>query len=84
MIKQLTIISGKGGTGKTSIAGAFASLAENKVLADCDVDAANLHLLLHPRIQEEHDFKGLDTAKIDETKCIKCKKCSEHCRFNAI
>jgi MinD superfamily P-loop ATPase len=83
-MKQLTVISGKGGTGKTSIVGAFAALAKDKVLADCDVDAADLHLLLDPRIVEEEDFKALKTAVIDGKKCVRCGKCAEHCRFDAI
>ncbi len=83
-MKQLTVISGKGGTGKTSIVGAFAALAENKVLADCDVDAADLHLLLQPKVIEEQDFKALKKAVIDESKCVRCGACVEHCRFQAI
>ncbi|MFC2163082.1 ATP-binding protein [Candidatus Altiarchaeota archaeon] len=83
-IKQLTVISGKGGTGKTSIVGAFACLAKDKVLADCDVDAADLHLLLHPSTVEEQDFKAMKTARIDDSKCIQCGRCVEECRFQAI
>jgi len=83
-VKQLTVISGKGGTGKTSIVGAFASLAENMVLADCDVDAADLHLLLNPKVQVREEFKALEIAKINEEKCSECGRCMEKCRFNAI
>lgn len=83
-MKQLTVISGKGGTGKTSLVGAFAALSENKVLADCDVDAADLHLLLQPRLKVREDFKALKTAVIDETACTRCGACVEKCRFNAI
>lgn len=83
-LKQLTVISGKGGTGKTSIVGAFAALAENKVLADCDVDAADLHLLLQPKVLEKQDFRALEVAVIDKEKCTRCGKCAEACRFNAI
>jgi MinD superfamily P-loop ATPase len=83
-MKQLTILSGKGGTGKTTITASFASLAHNTVLADCDVDAPDLHILLHPRIIQTQEFKGSKLAKIDETKCIKCGLCREKCRFNAI
>jgi len=83
-MKQLTVISGKGGTGKTSLVGAFAALAENKVLADCDVDASDLHLLLQPEVNVKEDFKALETAVINEGKCIKCGVCMEKCRFNAI
>ena len=83
-MKQLTVISGKGGTGKTTIAAAFASLAENAVLADCDVDAADLHLILNPEIELKEDFYGLKVARKDVSKCIDCGKCLEHCRFEAV
>lgn len=83
-MKQILIISGKGGTGKTVITASFASLAKNKVMADCDVDAADLHLLLHPKIKEKHNFEGGKTAVIDEEKCIGCGKCQEVCRFEAV
>lgn len=82
--RQLTVVSGKGGTGKTTVLGSFAALAESKVLADCDVDAANLHLLLHPRITEESDFWGAKVAVLDEDKCVDCGICDMHCRFDAI
>lgn len=83
-MKQLTIISGKGGTGKTTIAAAFASLAENAVIADCDVDAADMHLILNPEIIETIDFYGLKEAYIDTPLCIQCGLCKENCRFDAI
>lgn len=83
-MKQIVIISGKGGTGKTVITGAFATLAENKVMADCDVDAADLHLLLEPHIKERHEFRSGKTAVIDKEICIRCGKCVEICRFDAI
>jgi len=83
-MKQIVIISGKGGTGKTVITAAFAALAKNKVMADCDVDAADLHLLLHPDIKQRQEFKGGKTAIIDKEKCTKCEKCIEVCRFSAI
>ena len=83
-MKQIVVISGKGGTGKSIIAGSFASLAKNKVMADCDVDAADLHLLLHPTIKEIHEFKGGKTAFIDSARCTQCGKCQEACRFEAI
>jgi MinD superfamily P-loop ATPase len=83
-VKQLAIISGKGGTGKTSITAAFAALAKNAVLADCDVDAADLHLILKPQIKKTMKFQGLKIASIDKNLCIDCKKCHESCRFNAI
>jgi len=83
-MKQLSVISGKGGTGKTTLVGSFAHLARNKVLADCDVDASNLYLLLKHSIIQEEDFKALKVATIDKSKCTKCGRCVEHCRFNAI
>jgi len=83
-MKQLTIISGKGGTGKTSITAAFASLAKDTVFADCDVDAADLHLILKPNIKKTIEFYGLKIASIDMEKCIDCKKCYESCKFGAI
>ena len=83
-MKQLTIISGKGGTGKTSIAAAFASLAENTVFADCDVDAADLHLIFKPKIKKTMIFKGFKSASINLSKCTFCKRCVESCVFNAI
>jgi len=82
-MKQIVIISGKGGTGKTVITASFAALAKNKVMADCDVDAADLYLLLHPEIKETYEFTGR-VAEIDEDKCIQCGKCQEVCRFEAI
>ena len=82
-MKQIVIISGKGGTGKTVITASFAALAKNKVMVDCDVDAADLYLLLHPEIKETYGFTGR-VAKIDEDKCIQCGKCQEVCRFEAI
>ena len=81
---EIVVISGKGGTGKTSIVSAFASLAENAVFADCDVDAADLHLILSPKIRETHDFSGGKQAHIDTEKCIGCGRCLRLCIFNAI
>jgi MinD superfamily P-loop ATPase len=81
---ELLVISGKGGTGKTSIMGAFAALAPRAVLADCDVDAANLHLLLKPEVQREFTFDGLPKARILPEKCTQCGICVEACRFDAI
>ncbi|GAH02923.1 unnamed protein product, partial [marine sediment metagenome] len=81
---QLTIISGKGGTGKTSIAAAFASLADNTVFADCDVDAADLHLILKPEIKKTMSFHGLKIASLNKEICTECKKCYDHCNFRAI
>jgi len=83
-MKILTVISGKGGTGKTTISGSFGVLAKNKVMADCDVDAADLHLLLHPQIKHEEIFQGGKIAEIDQDKCIQCGKCMEFCRFDAV
>ena len=83
-MKQITVISGKGGTGKTTLVASFAALAENKVIADCDVDAPDLHLLLHPEIIKKEEFKGLKVAVMDKTLCTECGICEETCRFNAI
>jgi MinD superfamily P-loop ATPase len=71
-MKQLTVVSGKGGTGKTTITASFAVLAKHPIVADCDVDAPDLHMLLHPQIIETKEFKGSKLAVIDETKCTKC------------
>jgi MinD superfamily P-loop ATPase len=83
-VKTLTIISGKGGTGKTSIVGSFASLAKNAVFADCDVDAADLSLIMDARIKTAGEFKASQKARIDVAKCIQCGDCEDICRFNAI
>lgn len=83
-MKQIVVISGKGGTGKTVIAASLAALAENKVMADCDVDAADLHLLLEPDIKERHEFQSGATAVIDQEKCVQCGQCRNICRFEAI
>ena len=83
-MKQLTIISGKGGTGKTTITAAFASLVNNAVFADCDVDAADLHLILKPNIKKTIGFHGLKIASVNQEICNLCKKCFKQCRFNAI
>ncbi|MDH5482689.1 MAG: ATP-binding protein [Candidatus Bathyarchaeota archaeon] len=83
-MKQLTILSGKGGTGKTTITASFAVLARNAVVADCDVDAPDLHILLHPKIVKTQEFRGSKLATINETKCTKCDLCREKCNFNAI
>ncbi|MBN2225925.1 MAG: ATP-binding protein [candidate division Zixibacteria bacterium] len=81
---ELVVLSGKGGTGKTSTVGALAALAENKVLVDCDVDAADLHLILDYNVEEMHEFIGGSIAKIVEDKCVDCGICPDYCRFNAI
>jgi len=83
-MKEIVVISGKGGTGKTSLVASFAALAEKKVLADCDVDAADLHLVLNPKINYREDFSGGKKAKIINEECIACGKCEEVCRFEAI
>jgi len=83
-MKEVVILSGKGGTGKTSIVGSFAALAQNKVLADCDVDAADLHLLLSPSVKQENEFWSGQVAFIDEEKCTQCGLCQDVCRFDAI
>lgn len=83
-MKELVIISGKGGTGKTSLVAAFASLAENKVLCDADVDAADLHLITAPRVQASRDFQSGHTAIINKDKCTDCGLCQDLCRWEAI
>ncbi|MBD3266790.1 (4Fe-4S)-binding protein, partial [bacterium] len=83
-MNELTIISGKGGTGKTSIVSSFAALADNLVLADCDVDAADLHLILSPAIQRQETFKGGKRARIKPGHCVACDVCQEVCAFDAI
>jgi len=89
-MKQLVILSGKGGTGKTSIAAAFAHLASldtishRTILADADVDAANLELVLDPHIHEQQDFWGGQVAEINQDLCSSCGECVQVCRFDAI
>ncbi|MBU1172854.1 MAG: 4Fe-4S binding protein [Proteobacteria bacterium] len=83
-MKELVVISGKGGTGKTSLTAAFAALSENKVLCDADVDAADLHLLMAPVIERQSDFKGGHEAVIRPQACTACGRCRELCRFDAI
>ncbi len=83
-MKEIVIISGKGGTGKTSIVASLAALAGNIVLADCDVDAADLHLLLQPDVKEKHDFSGGKLASVIGEKCIGCGRCAEVCNFSAV
>jgi MinD superfamily P-loop ATPase len=83
-MNELVVISGKGGTGKTSIVGAFAYLAKNKVLCDADVDAADLHLLTEPTIRERQEFRSGHKAVIDPEKCTGCGLCRDLCRYHAI
>ncbi|WP_071516400.1 ATP-binding protein [Geitlerinema sp. PCC 9228] len=83
-MQELVVISGKGGTGKTSTVAAFATLAKQAVLADCDVDAADLHLILSPTIQYREDFRGGKRASINPELCLGCGKCQQFCRFDAI
>ncbi len=83
-MKELVVISGKGGTGKTSIAASLAALVQKVVIADCDVDAADMHLLLSPQIQFKQNFSGGSIARILPGHCTACGKCEEICRFDAI
>jgi len=83
-MKELVVISGKGGTGKTSLVASFAALANGKVLADCDVDAADLHLVLEPAIEHREVFKGGKKARIKTGHCCACGKCEELCAFDAV
>jgi MinD superfamily P-loop ATPase len=83
-MKEIVVLSGKGGTGKTTIVGSLAALADRKVLADCDVDAADLHLLLSPVNRQQNEFWSGQVAHIDMDRCNQCGLCQELCRFNAI
>jgi len=83
-VKEVVVLSGKGGTGKTSIVGSFAVLAQNKVLVDCDVDAADLHLILRPTVKEKHEFWSGQVAFINKESCTQCGLCQDQCRFAAI
>ncbi len=83
-MKELVVVSGKGGTGKTSLVASFAALANEKVLADCDVDAADLHLVLEPRTVHREDFRGGKRARILSERCTGCGRCQEVCRFDAV
>lgn len=83
-MKQIVVISGKGGTGKTSVVSGLASVGGRKVLSDCDVDAADLHLILEPDIIESNDFFSGERPSIDSEKCISCGKCLDFCRFDAV
>lgn len=83
-MRQITVISGKGGTGKTSITAALSSLADKAVLADCDVDAADLHIILNPDVQRAEEFSGGRVAVMQKSLCTQCGACRELCRFEAI
>jgi MinD superfamily P-loop ATPase len=84
MVSELVVISGKGGTGKTSVVASFAALAERAVLADCDVDAADLHLILDPKVIRREDFSGGKAARIIAERCTACGICREVCQFDAV
>ena len=83
MVKQITIISGKGGTGKTTITAAFTALARDPVIVDADVDAADMHLLLHPEVKNSEIFNGLDVAQKNDDICTDCGLCYENCRYGS-
>ncbi len=83
-MEELVVISGKGGTGKTSVAASLALLARKPVIADCDVDAADLHLVLSPRVKERHEFRSGREAVIRRADCTGCGVCRTHCRFGAV
>lgn len=83
-MKQLVVVSGKGGTGKTVVTASFAALAGNAVLADVDVDASNLHLLLRPEVLERHEFVGGSKARVEARGCTACVRCRPVCRFDAV
>ena len=82
--KELVVISGKGGTGKTSLTACFAALAKSTVISDCDVDAADLHLILSPKIKERGLFSGGTEVNINQDKCTQCGDCKQACRFSAV
>lgn len=83
-VKELVVISGKGGTGKTSLVASFAALARDPVLADCDVDAADLHLVLAPEVERREEFRSGHEAIIRGADCVRCGACLAHCRFDAV
>jgi len=81
-MKEIVVISGKGGTGKTSITASFAMLGGSEVVvADCDVDAADMHLLMQPEFNFAEDFYSGEVAYVDQSNCISCGKCRDVCRF---
>lgn len=83
-MRQIVVLSGKGGTGKTTVLASLAAQAEEATLADCDVDAANLYLLLHPEIESDEPFIGAKVAVRDAARCTRCGECERRCRFDAI
>jgi MinD superfamily P-loop ATPase len=83
-MNEIIILSGKGGTGKTSISAAFTTLNQNIIVADCDVDAANLHLIMQPENFVEEPFSAGKKAQVNNDLCTLCEKCIEYCRFDAI
>ncbi|MBI4573711.1 MAG: ATP-binding protein [candidate division NC10 bacterium] len=83
-MKEIVVLSGKGGTGKTSLVACLAALADRKVLADCDVDAADLHLVLAPRMLQREEFRGGKQAYILPDRCAACGECAVYCRFDAV
>ncbi|HEU24270.1 MAG: (4Fe-4S)-binding protein [Mesoaciditoga sp.] len=84
LVFQMAIVSGKGGTGKTTLSASFSYLAKNRVMADCDVDAPNLHIILKPQIIEKHEYFGSKKAILDQERCVMCGVCEQVCRFDAI
>ncbi len=82
--KEIVIVSGKGGTGKTTLTGSLSKLLENKVICDADVDAADMFLLLQPQVKKTTPFKGKSIAVIDHDKCVNCSICQKVCRFDAV
>ncbi len=83
-LKQIAFVSGKGGTGKTTLVSSLANLVQNKMLADCDVDAPNLRIIINGKVRKQEDYFGAKEAFIDPTVCLKCGLCKETCRFGAI
>ena len=83
-VKRLLVMSGKGGTGKTTVMASLAALADEPILADCDVDAPDLHLLLDPEVKETREYYGLKLAILDDSKCTQCGLCLQACRYGAI
>ncbi len=83
-MKQIVVISGKGGTGKTIITSCLSCVIPNKIIVDADVDAADMFILLSPQILQQEEFVGAQSAVIDEEKCTGCGLCEKYCRFDAI